>query len=195
MTSLPIDRNNGDRNNGAVWRVNGSGHFHVFMACPITGLVDPKRHELPSDYEQFIRELYQFLRFRADRVFLALDREGWGKALMPAEVCTPLDFAEMQRCSVMVAYPGRSFGVGVELGWASALGKPIILLLEPTLPPSPLVDGLFCLPGANVQRVTVGGPPNLATARALEPELDHALSRLAGTSGERVRTDSVATAP
>ena len=190
MTSLPIDRNN-----GATRRANGVAPLHVFLACPITGLLDPDRHELPSEYEQFIRELYQFLRRRADRVFLALEREGWGKALMPAEVCTPLDFAEMQRCSVMVAYPGRSFGVGVELGWASALAKPIILLLEPTQPPSPLVDGLSYLPGANLSRVTVGGPPSLATARALEPELDDALSRLVGPTGERLRTDRVAAAP
>jgi hypothetical protein len=43
--------------------------------------------------------------------------------------------------------------------------------------------------------VTVEVPPSLATARALEPELDHALSRLVGTPGEHLRTDEEATVP
>jgi hypothetical protein len=132
MTKIPMDHNNGGARKTCAF-----GPLNVFLACPITQLLDPNRHELPSDYQQFIRELHTFLRLRADRVFLALELEGWGKALMSAEVCTPLDFVEMQRCSVVVAYPGRSFGVGIELGWASALGKPIIMLLEPTVPPSP----------------------------------------------------------
>jgi hypothetical protein len=187
MTSIHLDRSNGSTRKHTAFGLN------VFLACPITQLLHPQRHELPSDYEHFIRALHQFLKLRADRVFLALEREGWGKAVMPAEVCTPLDFAEMQRCSVLVAYPGRSMGVGVELGWASALGKPMILLLEPTAPPTPLIDGLFHLPGADVQRVTVGGPPSLATALALEADLDHALSRFG--AGERLRIDSLAAAP
>src|SRR5262249_30442766 len=109
MMSIQMNRSNGSTRKPTTFGL------HVFLACPITQLLDPDRHELPSDYEQFIRTLHQFLRLRADGVFLALEREGWGKAVMPAEVCTPLDFAEMQRCSVLVAYPGRSMGVGVEL--------------------------------------------------------------------------------
>lgn len=183
MTSIHLDRSNGSSRKPTAFGLN------VFLACPITQLLDPQHHELPSDYEHFIRAIYQFLRLRADRVFLALDREGWGKAVMPPEVCTPLDFAEMQRCSLLVAYPGRSMGVSIELGWAAALGKPMILLLEPTAPPTPLIDGLSYLPGADVQRVTVGGSPCLATARGLEADLDHALSRF-GT-----RRDNLAAAP
>ncbi|MCL6449896.1 MAG: nucleoside 2-deoxyribosyltransferase [Acetobacteraceae bacterium] len=75
-------------------------------------------------------------------VFLAHEREEWGANLMVPEVCTLLDLEEMGRADVVVAVPGQSGGVHMELGWASVLRKPIILLLDPKQRYSPLVLGL-----------------------------------------------------
>jgi nucleoside 2-deoxyribosyltransferase len=60
------------------------------------------------------------------------------------EICTPADFTAMTRCDVVCALVGRppSGGVAVELGWASALAKPVLLLVDTESGASPLITGL-----------------------------------------------------
>lgn len=63
---------------------------------------------------------------------------------MPPHQCTYLDFEGIKESDVIVAYPGSpiSGGVHIELGWASALNKPIVLLLKKDEEYSPLIIGL-----------------------------------------------------
>ncbi|MFD0558168.1 nucleoside 2-deoxyribosyltransferase [Stackebrandtia endophytica] len=77
-------------------------------------------------------------------VFNAHHNERWGEQWLAPEVCTPADFAAMTRCDVVCALIGRppSGGVAVELGWASALSKPVVLLVDPIAGASPLITGL-----------------------------------------------------
>ena len=117
-----------------------------------------------------MRSLHAVVLTCASEAFLAVEREAWGAAWMPGEVCAPLDMAEMRRCDAVVAYPGRSCGVGIELGWATAWGKPIILLLEHSRSYSPVLCGLSALPGQRIEIVELGegflgwhdGPPKQA---------------------------------
>lgn len=147
--------------------------FKGFLACPISQHLRGDLLELPPEYERFIRRIYAAVRSDCDEVFLALEREGWGRSLMPGEICTPLDFAEMKRCDVVVAYPGASCGVAVELGWASALGKPLILLLDPAATYSPIIREL-----GHVSRRPVYILDAALTPDAPDPELLRSLSAL-----------------
>lgn len=77
-------------------------------------------------------------------VFNAHHNEAWGSGWLPADECTAADFAAMRVADVVCALVGvpASGGVLTELGWASALGKPIVLVLSPDASYSPLVHGL-----------------------------------------------------
>lgn len=52
--------------------------------------------------------------------------------MMTPQECTRLDYEHIRDCDLFVAFPGSpaSPGTHIELGWASALGRPMILLLE-----------------------------------------------------------------
>jgi len=97
------------------------------------------------------RELFGALIRRLEddgcEVHNAHRREGWGSAFMTPEECTKVDFTEISRCDVFVALPGypASPGTHVEIGWASAMGKPIVLLLNDGCDYAFLVRGLHAV--------------------------------------------------
>jgi nucleoside 2-deoxyribosyltransferase len=116
----------------------------VFLAAPFSQFLDPHTGTVGAAVRTSIDALRRALEAEGHSVFLAHERESWGAALMPPEECTPLDFAEMHAADIVCAHLGSppSHGVHIELGWASALGKPIVLLLSPGQTHSPLVYGL-----------------------------------------------------
>lgn len=77
-------------------------------------------------------------------VFNAHHNESWGSLWLDADVCTPVDFAAMLDSDVVCAIVGQppSGGVAVELGWASALGKPTLMVVSPGAARTPLLTGL-----------------------------------------------------
>jgi nucleoside 2-deoxyribosyltransferase len=149
--------------------VTTAGHHsgRVFLAAPFTqfissdGVVEaPARSQLST--------LRAALMANGHSVFLAHEREAWGAELMTPQQCTPLDFAEMQETDVVCAYLGEppSYGVHIELGWASALDKPILLLVNSTVAYSPLVWGLSEM--TEVRVLEVNGLLEDSTAEILE---------------------------
>lgn len=118
---------------------------HVFLAAPFTKHICPTVRFVPPEKRKPIQEMVRVLRAHGADVFLAHEREAWGHALMHATECTMLDFWELQSSDVIVAIiDSPSYGVCVELGWASALQLPIILLDESRQGVSctPLLQGL-----------------------------------------------------
>ncbi len=115
---------------------------HVFLAAPYSQWMDWDRAVLRPDRVAYLREIHQALLDAGYAVFSAHHNEQWGRSWLPAAVCTPADFLAVSRCDVMCAILGSppSPGVLVEMGWASALGKPIVVLAEDELPQ--LVAGL-----------------------------------------------------
>ena len=97
--------------------------------------------------------MISFFGGRGYDVFNAHKREKYGRALLPPETCTKEDYNEMKSCDMVIAYPGNppSGGTHIELGWASMLGKRIILLLKEGGDYSPLVQGLYSI--SNVEYV------------------------------------------
>lgn len=116
----------------------------IFLAAPFHSYMDYKKGKMREDRIQQIRSLLKYFREKGYIVESAHERERWGEDWYTPEVCTPLDFKQVESSDFLIAMPGNppSGGVHVELGWASALGKKVILLLEEGANYTNLVLGL-----------------------------------------------------
>jgi len=116
----------------------------IFIAYPFTSKLQ-KNGLLPKGYVEELITLKKVLEDMGHKVVLAHEREKWGKNLLSPDICTKLDFDAISRADLIIAYPGNppSGGVHIELGWASALGKIIIIIKKNNDNYSPLVEGLW----------------------------------------------------
>ncbi|MFI9204061.1 nucleoside 2-deoxyribosyltransferase [Streptomyces sp. NPDC053048] len=116
----------------------------VFLAGPFMGLLDPATGEMPDPARTPFALLIRHFEQQGLEVYNAHRREMWGAELMAPDQCTALDQKEIEKADVFVALPGApaSPGTHIEIGWASAFGKPIVLLLEEGAEYAFLVRGL-----------------------------------------------------
>ncbi|WP_218941191.1 nucleoside 2-deoxyribosyltransferase [Salinispora sp. H7-4] len=116
----------------------------VFIGGPFKGLVQATTGLVDPAHQRRYERLIEHFTQRGWRTLSAHRQEGWGGAMVAADVCTARDFAWMQECDLFVAFPGHpvSPGTHVEIGWASALGRPTVLLREPGVEPAALIAGL-----------------------------------------------------
>ncbi|GAA3434184.1 nucleoside 2-deoxyribosyltransferase [Kutzneria kofuensis] len=116
----------------------------VFLGGPFKALIDPATGQLPQPVRRRYTTLIAAFEDEGWVVLNAHRAEEWGAGLVSAGECTRRDLEWMRRCSVFVAFPGApaSPGTHVELGWASALGRPTVVLVEPGTEPAALVGGL-----------------------------------------------------
>lgn len=138
--------------NDPTFGLNGC---RIFLAAPFTKYICPIRRSFPLEKREPIQAVASALRAHGADVFLAHEREAWGHALMHANDCTMLDFLELQSSDVVVAIINSpSYGVCIELGWASALQLPIILFDETQRGVSctPLLQGLWGITHCDVVR-------------------------------------------
>lgn len=128
----------------------------VFLGGPFKSVIDPGTGQMHTHERELFGAVIRRLEDDGCEVHNAHRREGWGSAFMAPEQCTMLDFTEISRCDVFVAFPGHpaSPGTHVEIGWASAMGKPIILLLNDGCDYAFLVRGLHTV--ARVTYLTFG---------------------------------------
>ncbi|MER5974288.1 MULTISPECIES: hypothetical protein [unclassified Streptomyces] len=116
---------------------------YVFLAAPYTQWMDWSTGELDPGRKKYLQTLRQAFIDRGHAVFNAHQNEQWGKAWLAPEICTPADFLAVANADVMCVIVGDppSPGVMIEMGWASALGVPIVLLQEGDSAPA-LVAGI-----------------------------------------------------
>ncbi|WP_373142106.1 nucleoside 2-deoxyribosyltransferase [Mycobacterium marinum] len=101
----------------------------VFVAAPF-GRYLGRDGEFDTRFRRHLEEFYARLTDAGLEYFSAQVNENWGASpLSPAE-CVPIDYDELLSSDAVVALLGTppSLGVAIELGWASALGKPIIVV-------------------------------------------------------------------
>lgn len=118
--------------------------LRVFLAAPYSQWMDPAAGRVQDHWRARLDRLRMSFISAGARVFSAHHNEQWGLGWLPADQCTPADFRAMQVADVVCAIVGSppSGGVAVELGWASALAKPVVLVKTPDTACSPLIDGL-----------------------------------------------------
>ena len=117
--------------------------MRIFFGAPFTKYLN-KNQTVAKRKKELIERVISFLNRKGHKVRNAHIREDFGKKWMQPNECTSLDFIEIKDCDVFIAIPGNppSGGVHIELGWASALNKRIILILKKRGKYSPLVHGL-----------------------------------------------------
>lgn len=132
---------------------------NVFLAGPFKSLVNAETGSMDDEHKRVFVGLIAFFEDRGYAVHNAHKREAWGEQFMAPEECTKVDFEEISSCDHFVALPGQpaSPGTHVEIGWASALGKPLTLLLEENKEYAFLVRGLLAV--ADVRIVCFADPP------------------------------------
>ncbi len=120
----------------------------VFVVCPITKYIGRSGERvLRADYRAFVEGLCEILEPWYEETFVALREEAWGEKVLPPAVCTARDFAELRSSDLVLAWPEDSCGCAIELGWASALGKPIIVMVDAAASTTPLLLGLHAVSG------------------------------------------------
>ncbi len=109
----------------------------IFIGCPFIKFIE---HSEFTDkrFRKFIEDLYDICSKYAQNVFLALKREEFGKKRIKKYSCL-MDLQEAENCDLAVIVPDDSMGVAVEIGWLSAMKKPIILILSKKKDYTPLV--------------------------------------------------------
>lgn len=125
----------------------------AFVAGPFRALLDDDgimRAEHRARYLGVIELLEGF----GYHVHNAHQREGWGAQMMAADECTKMDFEQIRTCDLFVAFPGvpGSPGTHVEIGWASACRRRMILLLERDQDYAALVEGLVSMADVELVR-------------------------------------------
>ncbi len=103
----------------------------VFLAAPFKGIIVKNTSIMKEQEKKTIENLISFLEEKGWEVDNAHRREGWGANFMSPDQCTKLDYDAIKECDLLIAFPGlpASPGTHIEIGWASAMGKKIILLL------------------------------------------------------------------
>lgn len=116
--------------------------MRIFLGAPFTNYLNG--YEFNQELKQTLETIISSLEKKGHTVRSAHVREKFGQELMSPEECTPLDFEEIQKCDLFIAIPSNppSGGVHVELGWASATKKDIIICMKKTGKYSPLIHGL-----------------------------------------------------
>lgn len=103
----------------------------IFLAAPFKALVSNKSNAMQDSDRKRIEDLISFFEGKGYLVHNAHKREAWGKNFMKPEECTYIDYHEIEKCDLFVAFPGipASPGTHIEIGWASAFRKKIVLIL------------------------------------------------------------------
>jgi nucleoside 2-deoxyribosyltransferase len=105
----------------------------IFLAAPILKFLTAGpggRASFDTEARRLLEALAAALQETGAELFLAHREEGFGESRPRAEVLTARDLDAMRQADLVVAWPSDSYGVHIELGWASALGKPIIVLRD-----------------------------------------------------------------
>lgn len=116
----------------------------VFVCGPFTALIDADTGVVPENARWPLIRVIEHFERGGFEVLSAHRIEGWGAVEATAEDCTGRDFDWITAADVIVAFPGApaSPGTHVEIGWASALRRPLVLVLEPGEQHALLVLGL-----------------------------------------------------
>jgi hypothetical protein len=153
----------------------------IFIATPITPLLDNANLFSGKNKERLSFIISSVRKYSDRKIFCAIEREQWGEELMPAHICTRLDLQAMIDSKFVLAFPSTSYGVHVELGWASALNKPIVLIMNKNEGyKSPLIEGVNTItPTITIEFISDGPfPDEVIWSKEVFPQLINAIKKI-----------------
>lgn len=76
----------------------------VFLAAPFKSLVNSKTMSMDEEKKNEIVNLIEFLEKKGYSVHNAHKREAWGQEFMSPEQCTKIDYDEIEKCDIFIAW-------------------------------------------------------------------------------------------
>lgn len=91
----------------------------IFLAAPYKKAIDPQTSLLQEDVKRQIEKLITLLEEKGYSVHNAHKREQWGSQFMTPNECTKIDYEEIKKCDIFIAFPGipASPGTHIEIIW------------------------------------------------------------------------------
>ena len=119
----------------------------VYIAAPYTSksIQNSPRHGEIKDaaYINFLDSIESVVRSLDFQTFLPhRDLHQWGKANLSEDEVGKRSMEELKNADLLIAYPEQSVGVNIELGWASAFKKKVLILLNESSRVSIMHSGL-----------------------------------------------------
>jgi nucleoside 2-deoxyribosyltransferase len=124
----------------------------VFLSAPLTQYVNAKNHKKLDGFRAHWGHIADALERSGHQVFSAHRRESWGAKLDTPESALKADVAGLHESELVIAYIGNppSPGVQLELGYAIAGHKQMLVFIDHAQDEPYLVKGLGSLPHSEV---------------------------------------------
>jgi nucleoside 2-deoxyribosyltransferase len=121
----------------------------AYIAAPFTSRMANKKHGIygelsDSDYKKFLLDIESIVKSEGFSTVLPhRDISFWGKPPnLDLGECNKKYFDEINSSDIFIAYPEMSRGVHIELGWAIAHKKRIVLLVKEGFDLGTVIPGL-----------------------------------------------------
>lgn len=96
-----------------------------------------------ENYKQFLESIERLIKKLGFKVCLPHRDEGqWGNIYISPEEITEICFNLIRSNDILVVFPGKSRGVHIEIGYAAALGKKLLIFLSKGEKESTLLKGI-----------------------------------------------------
>lgn len=94
--------------------------------------------------KEFIHDICtQLKKAGIDSLCLARDIEKWGEVVLPPDEVMNSAFREIRRADAfIVEMSEKGVGLGIEIGYAKAIGKPVLVLAKETASISQTLEGV-----------------------------------------------------
>ncbi|MBK4166303.1 hypothetical protein GWO55_09330 [Corynebacterium macginleyi] len=101
----------------------------IFVAAPFGSKMEANG-AFESGYRKRLEKLHHNIETAGHSIFASQRNEEWGSSPLSPDTYVPVDYHELASSDVIIAVLGAnpSLGVCIELGWASALQIPIIVV-------------------------------------------------------------------
>jgi nucleoside 2-deoxyribosyltransferase len=116
----------------------------IFLSAPFSSVYNEQKGIVDPKFRERLQKIITLIKKKNHDILSSHLRENWGKNRMHPSEFTLLDIKEIKSCDLVIAYlNSQPSGVYMELGWASAFKKKIIIITEQPLSQlTPLIGGL-----------------------------------------------------
>lgn len=95
------------------------------------------------EYKEFLEKVdFKLRKFGFETCLPHRDEGQWGQVYILPEDVAEICFKHIQSSDLVIVFPGKSRGVHIEVGYAAALGKKIMVFLSANERESTLLRGL-----------------------------------------------------
>ena len=152
----------------------------LFISCPITKYFHDSTFD--NEFKEFIKKVYMIAEQKCEEVYLALEEDNYNiNEMTDDSKCIMNDSSALCNSDIVVAIPEDSQGAAVELGWASAKNKKIILIKNFNYKKTAMIDALEMITDVTtIEYIHVASDVSNDNAffRKLSDEIDVAISKI-----------------